>query len=392
MSVILTLISAFAGFIGVFVLFFKYAYTYWERRGIPSTKPKIPFGDAYEITARKITRGEAIRKIYNEFKAKNCQHVGLYFFASPMYVPIDPNIVKCILQTDFDHFEDKGSYVNEKHDPLSANLSQLHGERWRSLRQRLTQAFSTGQLKNMFQTLANCRIALDEALEDFAKNEEDVDIKNTLQRFTADVIGSCAFGLNCNSFKNTNAEFMFYGNKAVTLDYRSLIKFILRSLLPWNLLRAAGVPLFSSECIQFFTGVVKDTVDYRESRDVYRKDFMHLLLQLKNRGKIYNHARIKPEPGESIGEAKIDMREIVAQSFIFFVAGFETSATTMTFALYELAQRQDIQDKVRQEINQVLAKHGGDVTYDAIMDMKYLQQVIDGRSLKPIRSDNAIKV
>ncbi|XP_011705214.1 PREDICTED: cytochrome P450 6l1-like, partial [Wasmannia auropunctata] len=70
------------------------------------------------------------------------------------------------------------------------------------------------------------------------------------------------------------------------------------------------------------------------------------------------------------------MEEATAQSFIFFVAGFETSATTATFSLYELAQHQDIQDKVRKEINEILAKHGG-LTYDAVNEMTYLHKVVN---------------
>lgn len=72
------------------------------------------------------------------------------------------------------------------------------------------------------------------------------------------------------------------------------------------------------------------------------------------------------------------MDEICAQSLLFFLAGFETSSTTMTFALYELAIHQDIQDKVRKEIEEVLAKYEGRVTYDSLSELKYLTQVIDG--------------
>jgi cytochrome P450 family 6 len=39
-------------------------------------------------------------------------------------------------------------------------------------------------------------------------------------------------------------------------------------------------PLISN----FFIRIVKDTVEYREKNNIHRKDFMHLLLQLKNRG------------------------------------------------------------------------------------------------------------
>lgn len=53
----------------------------------------------------------------------------------------------------------------------------------------------------------------------------------------------------------------------------------------------------------------------------------------------------------------------------------------MHFALYELSVNPDIQDKVRQEINTVLEKHHGDLTYEALMDMTYLRQVLDGKSV-----------
>ncbi|KAG5863356.1 hypothetical protein JTB14_030298 [Gonioctena quinquepunctata] len=71
------------------------------------------------------------------------------------------------------------------------------------------------------------------------------------------------------------------------------------------------------------------------------------------------------------------MNEIVAQCFVFFVAGFETSSTTMTFALYELATHSDIQEKVREEIKTVLEKHNDQITYDTLNELNYLGQVID---------------
>ncbi|XP_011704882.1 PREDICTED: probable cytochrome P450 6a13, partial [Wasmannia auropunctata] len=70
------------------------------------------------------------------------------------------------------------------------------------------------------------------------------------------------------------------------------------------------------------------------------------------------------------------MAEAAAQSNAFFQAGFETSSTTMTFALYELAQHQDIQDKVHKEIDEILSKYN-DMTYDAINEMTYLHMVIN---------------
>ncbi|KAJ8926290.1 hypothetical protein NQ314_021349 [Rhamnusium bicolor] len=71
------------------------------------------------------------------------------------------------------------------------------------------------------------------------------------------------------------------------------------------------------------------------------------------------------------------MDEVAAQSFVIFLAGYETSATTMTFAMYELALHPEVQQRLREEIKMVLAKHDDQFTYESLNEMKYMMQVID---------------
>lgn len=51
----------------------------------------------------------------------------------------------------------------------------------------------------------------------------------------------------------------------------------------------------------------------------------------------------------------------------------------MNYALYELAQQPDLQERLREEINEVLEQSNGEITYDNIKQMPYLQQVLDGK-------------
>lgn len=54
----------------------------------------------------------------------------------------------------------------------------------------------------------------------------------------------------------------------------------------------------------------------------------------------------------------------------------------MTFTLHELSENLDIQESVRKEIEEVLAKHDGKITYEALNEMRYLEQCINGKLIK----------
>lgn len=48
---------------------------------------------------------------------------------------------------------------------------------------------------------------------------------------------------------------------------------------------------------------------------------------------------------------------------------------------FELSYHPEIQKKLRDEINEVLSRHNGEMTYEAIEEMTYLQQVLYGKNL-----------
>ncbi|KAJ8922485.1 hypothetical protein NQ315_007513, partial [Exocentrus adspersus] len=99
---------------------------------------------------------------------------------------------------------------------------------------------------------------------------------------------------------------------------------------------------------------------------------------MKNKGRIIDDEDpFTPDEKKIKGGTYLTFNEIAAQCYVFFIAGFETSSTTMTFAIYELAINQDIQDKVRQEVNEVLARHDNKFTYDAMNEMTYLEKVFN---------------
>jgi cytochrome P450 len=98
-----------------------------------------------------------------------------------------------------------------------------------------------------------------------------------------------------------------------------------------------------------------------------------VLFLIRKRGK----TTIKMRPHGFIF-LEIDGDDFVAQSYAFLLAGFETSATTMAFALYELSLQPAIQQRLRAEVVTVLQKHDQQLTYEAVQEMSYLEKVIFG--------------
>ncbi|CAD7079473.1 unnamed protein product [Hermetia illucens] len=349
-------------------LFFQKKYSYWKDRGVPYVEPKIPYG------SMEVSRN--MRKTVDVFyKAKsNFPFVGAYILTTPVIVATDLDFIKDILIRDFNYFTDHGISHNDRDDPLSANLFALEGQKWRTLRTKLSPTFTSGRMKFMFPTVLEIADRFKDTLGELLKTQQTLEVKDLLARFTTDVIGTCAFGIECNSLKDPDAEFRKYGRKHIEQPVHGLFITRLMSIFP-KFSKMLRLVRTHRDVTKFFMGIVRETVTYREKNNIRRNDFMDLLIQLKN------HASIEGEAGENIDSKiiqKLTFEELAAQAFVFFLGGFETSSSTLTLTLYELALNQDIQDKCRAEINCVLEKYNGKLTYDAMNEMHYVEQTVLG--------------
>lgn len=300
--------------------------------------------------------------MYSKFK-KTTPFAGAFFFLRPISVIIDLDLVHHILVKDFNNFSDRGSFYNERDDPLSAHLFSMRGPSWRNLRAKLTPTFTSGKMKFMYPTILKVAAEFDKTLSEMLEVDNVVEIKDILARFTTDIIGTCAFGIECNTLKNPEAEFRKISRLILGKPRNGVIVRAFLTQFP-SLAVKFGVKQLPDEVSSFFMKIVTETVELREKYGIRRNDFMDLLIQMKNKN--------------DSDTGRLTIEQIAAQSFLFFLAGFETSSTTMMFCLYELAMNPEIQDKAKQEIEDVLKKHNGEFSYEAMMDMQYLDCIIYG--------------
>lgn len=128
----------------IFYLYVKWSFTYWKRRGAEYIAPEFPFGNTKSFMKKELSLGDQFTIFYKEFKSRGVVGGGVYVSFNPMFVVVDLELAKNIVQTDFNHFVNHGIYVNEEDDPLSGNLFALEDERWKYLRTKLTPTFTSG--------------------------------------------------------------------------------------------------------------------------------------------------------------------------------------------------------------------------------------------------------
>lgn len=282
-------------------VYLRRRFTYWQRRKVPGPAPTIPFGNfAATILGKKSIIG-GNDTIYQMFKEE--RYVGSYFLTTPLLHLHDPEIIRHVFIKDFQDFNGRGMYSDPENDPLSGHLFILSGTPWRNMRVKLSPTFSTGKIKYMFNTISECADFLDEHVRTSmaaGSGSYVEDVRELVARFSTDVISSVAFGIESNSMKDPDSEFRRMGHRAmgpsVEVGIRMLLVFFWREAMA-----TFGIRSVPNDVHQFFTRIVRETVQYRERNKVDRADMLNLLIKLKNDGFIPPDSGEGPTNGASNG-------------------------------------------------------------------------------------------
>lgn len=334
-------------------IFYKKTFEYWKSRGVPYVEPQFPYGNSKGVGTKFHTYA-FVKRVYNELKSQGSVG-GVYISFRPTAIITDLDLIKTILVKDFNYFPNRGSYYNSKDDPISEHISNIENEQWKNVRSKLTPTFTSGKLKMMFDTIQNISEKFMATIERESATDGSLEIKEIMARFTCDVIGNIAFGLECDSLNDRKSKFF-----EMAIRSMDSFHFVLRLVLMRykKFARALHIKLTPVDVSKFYMDVVKSIMDTRnQNKDHHRADLMNILMNLmKNEGMSFNQA--------------------AAQSFFYFVSGYETTSTTLTFCIYELSQNQEIQEKAREDVCQALEKHQNQLTYESISELNFIDKIV----------------
>ena len=336
-------------------------WTYWKKLGVPSVGWVPGLGSMWKVICRLTASTDFVKHIYNY--RPGAKYIGVMDMSKPTIVIRDLELIKEIGVKSFDHFPDHRNFVTEEMDPIfGRNIFSLKGDRWRDMRNTLSPFFTASKMRFMFDLV--CKSSQD-YVDHLYKHPElcsSIELRDAFTRYTNDVIATSAFGISVNSMRDRDNE--FYKAGVDITNFSSVLritKFVMFRYIP-RLMRAVGIYWLSSPSRKFLKNIITETVKLRDEQGVARRDMIHLLIEARDKEKLSTH--------------QLSIDDIAAQSFIFFLAGFETSSTLMCFMALELALNQDVQGRLREEVDKYLAEENGQISYESLTKMDYMEMVV----------------
>uniref|UniRef100_A0A182F9V7 Uncharacterized protein n=1 Tax=Anopheles albimanus TaxID=7167 RepID=A0A182F9V7_ANOAL len=352
---------------------------YFVERGVAHEQPSSVLGNGSDFLLRRRHFTDVIEQLYRRFRRH--RFFGYFDFLSPIYVIRDLELVKQICIKDFDHFLNHRIQLDENHDPLFGRaLFAMRDTRWRNMRAVLSPAFTGSKMRQMFGLItAYCEAAVRtiESETTGATGYADLEMKELFRRFGNDIVATCAFGIEINSFRDRTNAFYTLGKELTNLDGIQGLKFLAFSSFP-RLMQLLRLRLFSDKMTRFFRHVVLDTIAQRERKRIIRPDMIHLLMEARKQElKFDENGNVLQSGTTGSGtDGNWTDDDLVAQCTVFFFGGYDTVSTLSSFMAHELAVNPDVQRRLREEVDEVRASlAGAPLTYETMQSMRYLDMV-----------------
>lgn len=391
-------------------------WSYFSDRNVKFVRGWPIFGSTYSTVLGWESGATAYQAAYQAFPDE--KFIGIYEMpGKPAYLIRDPDLVKKVTISDFDHFVNHQFKLEQDIDPLiDRSLFFIHDERWRQMRSTMSPNFTGSRMRAMHELIARYTEEFVATLKDVNANDQShiYESKKLIAQYASDIIATTAFGIEMNTLKDPDNEFFKVGTEIANFDFWAGLKFMGCLNFP-ALMRVLKVKLMSEKNTNFLRHVVNDNIEQRKKNNIVRNDFIDLMIKARDDSQttqddaddinigfstveestMKQQSATKSKLGKCSNHVmflrlcdvwlilssfvrwflltELTSDDIVAQCVIFFIAGFDTISSTVAFMFHELALHPDIQTKIINEIETVKKELNGErLNYGSLPKLKYM--------------------
>ncbi|XP_077510046.1 cytochrome P450 3A41-like [Amblyomma americanum] len=330
----------------------KRTFSFWEGKGVPYlslTEYLRVVYDTFTKPLPDVVRSNHLKygKIY-----------GSYQGFVPCLVVGDPEVLGVVCAKDFKSFVDRTEHDvtgNALWDKMLLNMSC---DVWKDERTALSPAFTPSKLKLIFPRFVELTQRLRLQFVEEAEKRNVVEVQRLFEKCSMDGMAAFLFGLDLNTRQTPNHPLVtccngFFsaigGWKPVMLYAMSRVF----KMLPIEFPSAYG----SQQVMNF----VKVMVEKRIASKERHNDVLQFCLDAVT--------EMNKSSGRNLKES--EMKDVAAEIMVFFIAGSDGVAIGLTFTAYNLALSPEYQDRVVEEIEEAVARHG--MTFEAVNAMPLLE-------------------
>lgn len=252
------------------------------------------------------------------------------------------------------------------------------GDQWSRYRKLMNPAFRTGQIKQFYQSLGSITDRLIKALE---QSPKVFNFQPLIQRYTVDITSLLSFGYDINTLDNPDNELQEHLCKIFPM-----ISIRIKSPIPywrWFKLKKdrdldASLKVVHQQVAEFIE-IAKAKLHQRQAQaaDNSEEFLADNLLEAMLLSRDDNNEGFNDD-------------ELVGNVFTLLLAGEDTTANTLAWTVDFLADREDLQDQIFEEIEANLPRTNGEIAplkFDQLDSCPLLLAVInESMRLRPAAS------
>ncbi|CAA88609.1 Putative cytochrome P450 CYP13A7 [Caenorhabditis elegans] len=388
-----SILIAIAIFVGI-ISYYLWIWSFWIRKGV-----KGPRGLPFLGVIHKFTNYENPGALkFSEWTKKYGPVYGITEGVEKTLVISDPEFVHEVFVKQFDNFYGRkltaiqGDPNKNKRVPLVA----AQGHRWKRLRTLASPTFSNKSLRKIMGTVEESVTELVRSLEKASAEGKTLDMLEYYQEFTMDIIGKMAMGQEKSlMFRNPMLDKV----KTIFKEGRNNV-FMISGIFPFVgiALRNIFAKFPSLQMATDIQSILEKALNKRlEQREADEKagiepsgepqDFIDLFLDARSTVDFFEGEAEQDFAKSEV--LKVDKHltfdEIIGQLFVFLLAGYDTTALSLSYSSYLLATHPEIQKKLQEEVDRECPDP--EVTFDQLSKLKYLECVVkEALRLYPLAS------
>ncbi|XP_075136795.1 cholesterol 24-hydroxylase-like [Leptodactylus fuscus] len=234
-------------------------------------------------------------------------------------------------------------------------LTDRDRDHWHKQRRIMDPAFNKSYLLGSMGTFNEKAEELVDKLLEKADWKTPIRMHEIMSRLTLDVIAKIAFGMELNAVREDQRLFpqtismvmkgMVEARDPLSVFYPSKQGFIREVKRNIDILRKTG-----KECIEQRIKAIQDGEETPKD----------ILTQILKGGEL---------------EEGCTLEDLIDNFVTFFIAGQETTANQLSFAIMELGRNPDVLDRLRDEVDEVIGSRR-DIEYEDLGKLQYMSQVL----------------